>query len=152
MSRDSFCKREDPTAVLLLQPCECGDAIAVLAVKAKPLRGRSARPEAPRGAGLWFNMSFGERSRPEGRVGHQRAWTALCHADETQSSRRDRSAAKDRRSLLTAARRRGPPDQKRRNDAPLHETAPFGRRFRAFRPISSRQMHAFTRRFRAIRP
>jgi hypothetical protein len=50
-----------------------------------------------------LSCSFGERSRPFGRAAHQKDMAATCRTDETQSSRRDRSEAQERRSLRTNA-------------------------------------------------
>jgi len=74
--------------------------------------GRFARASraltAPLVDGVWPACPFGERSRPVGRIAHQKDMKAICHVDETQSRRRRRSEAEESRSDLTAARRRGP--------------------------------------------
>jgi hypothetical protein len=69
---------------------------------------------APRADGVWLTMSFWRPTRPDGGVGRQKDMEAICRADETQSSRRDRSEAEKRRSRLTAPRRRGPSSPSRR--------------------------------------
>jgi hypothetical protein len=68
---------------------ERAPAIAVLAFKAKPLRGRFASLD--RSARRWPLAS-----------------KSPCRADPAQSPRSGRSAAEERRSRLTATGRRGP--------------------------------------------
>jgi hypothetical protein len=71
---------------------------------------RAASPAltAARVDGRLPSCRFGERSRPMGRIAHQNDMAATCRAAETQSSRRDRSEAEERRSRLMASRRCGP--------------------------------------------
>jgi hypothetical protein len=80
----------------------------VLAVKAKSLRGRFASPD--RSARRWLfadHVSLVTKA-VNGRSGHQRGMDANRRIDEARSPRRGRSEAKERRSRLTATRRRGP--------------------------------------------
>ena len=77
-------------------------------VRAKPLRGRFASPD--RSARRWLfadHISLVTKA-VNGRFSHQRDMDANRRVDEAQSPRRGRSKAKERRSRLTATRRRGP--------------------------------------------
>jgi hypothetical protein len=73
-------------------------AIAVLAVKVKPLRAALA---------LGLQVALLSESGPRAAFRQQRDLKASCRAGPAQSSRSDRSAAQERRSRLTAPGRRG---------------------------------------------
>ena len=67
-------------------------AIAVLAVKVKPLRGRVANPDSSARRWLVATMSFWCAKRPNGRAAHQKDMDAKRRAAEPQSRRRRRNA------------------------------------------------------------
>ena len=59
------------------------------------------------GHGAWPHVLFVRERGPKAAFVHQKDMDAKRRAGEAQSSRRDRSEAKERRSRLTAVRRRG---------------------------------------------
>ena len=80
----------------------------MLAVKAKPLRGRFASLD--RCARRWrfgFQVALLTKSGPRAAFAHQRDLIGSCRAAPAQSSRTDWSEAQERRSRLTATGRRG---------------------------------------------
>jgi hypothetical protein len=79
-------------------------AIAVLAVKAEPLRGRFARLDGSARRWRFAGQILLVNDRGfHAAIVHQKDLEATGRAGETLSSRRDRSAAVERRSLRTNA-------------------------------------------------